>query len=202
MTALISIHLAQGQPINDTSGKVAVRQFYQDIADNAQLYNGTEYVNADPTITGDPYFLGKWIINGSLVYNNVTYSDVPLLYDTWNDLVISQRYNNGVLMTLISEKIKSFALGNHTFIRVTKNATDNASLTAGFYELIYDGNTQVIVRHRKQIYESTSLEKSFVESTHYFVRKGGKYFAIKNKKDLFDLFHWRQIAANLGIHPR
>jgi len=187
--SLILIKNAKGQLITDTSGKIAVRQFYEVIADNALLYNGTEYVNADPTIAGDPYFLGKWIINGNLVYNNVTYSDVPLLYDSWNDRVISQRFNNGVLMTLISEKIKSFSLGNHIFIRVTKNATDDASPSTGFYEVIYGGNTQVIARHRKQIYESASLEKSFVESTHYFVRKDGKYFAIKNKKDLFGVLH-------------
>lgn len=184
----MSIQHVNSQPLNDSSGRIAVKQFYQDIADNALLYNGTEYINADPTIKGDPYFLGKEILNGNLVYDNITYADVPLLYDTWNDLVISQRYNNGVLMTLISQKIKSFTVGNHTFIRLTNNATSNASLVTGFYELIYDGNTQVIVKRRKQIYEANTLEKSFVESTHYFIRKDGKYFAVKNKKELLGLF--------------
>ena len=186
---LITIQHVNGQPVNDSSGRGVVKQFSQDIGENAFIYNGTEYINADPLLKGDPFFLGNETWNGTLVYNNVAYSNVRLLYDTWNDVVITQRYNNGVLMNLISEKIKAFTLGNHSFIRLIKDDNGNASLTTGFYELFYDGSTQVIAKHRKRIDKANTVETGFVESTHYFLRKNGKYFAVKNKRELLRLLH-------------
>ena len=65
--------------------------------------------------------------------------------------------------------------------------SSNASLTTGFYELIYDGNTQVLAKHRKYIDKANALETGFAESTHYFIRKNGKYFAVRHKRELLSL---------------
>jgi len=186
--AVLNCRTVQCQSGNDSSTQLLIAQFYQAVADNAFLYNGTEFTNADPAIKGDPYFLADALQKGKLVYNEVAYSDVPLLYDAWHDQLISQRYNNGVLMILISEKIKSFTIGNHQFTRLITNTGPNAALTTGFYELIYDGNSQVLAKHHKQIYESNSLEKSFVESLHFFIRKKDVYSLVKNRKDLLAVF--------------
>lgn len=191
---LIAIQHVNSQPINDSSGRLAVKQFYHDIGENAFLYNGTEYVNADPLLKGDPYFLGNVVWHGSVVYNNVAYFNIELLYDIWNDDVITRRYNNGVLMNLIGEKIKTFTLGNHSFIRLTRGDNGNASLTTGFYELIYDGNTQVLAKHRKYI-DKGNAETGFVESTHYFIRKNGGYFAVRHKRELLSLLSDKRDAV-------
>jgi len=186
-SATIFFQFANCQPAYDSLAKMAVNLFYQAIADNALLYNGTEYINSDPNIGGYPFLINEFQ-KSDLVYDNVTYPGVSLLYDILNDRVISPRYNNGVLMILISEKIKSFTLADHKFIRLTNDTTINASLAAGFYDLLYDGNTQVLVKYHKHLYESNTLEKSLVETTSYFIRKGGRYVVVKRKGDMLALF--------------
>ena len=185
--AIIFFQVADCQPLYDSSAKMAVNLFYQVLADNALLYNGTEFTNSDPNIGGHPFLIND-VQKGDLVYNNVTYPGIPLLYDILNDRVISQRYNHGVLMILISEKIKSFTLAGHTFVRVTNDTSTNVSLATGFYDLVYDGQTRVLVKYHKHLYESNSLDKSFVQTKRYFIQKDRIYAVVKRKGDLLAIF--------------
>lgn len=185
--AVSSLQFVDAQMPADSSTQSVVKQFYQAVADNALLYSGTEFKNTDPNIHSDPYWINE-ILKGDLLYSDVMYHNIPLIYNILNGEVISQKYNNGVFMVLISEKIKAFSIAGHTFIRLTGNQANNASIDEGFYDLLYNGNEQVFARYRKHLNESNNLDKRFVQTTSYFIQKEGKYFAVKRKKELLSVF--------------
>ncbi len=57
----------------------------------------------------------------------------------------------------------------------------------GFYDLLRDGKTAVLVKRKKIIQESTSqngMLRKFISENKYYLRKGDHYFAIRSIKNV------------------
>ncbi|WP_315820038.1 hypothetical protein [Paraflavitalea speifideaquila] len=107
-----------------------------------------------------------------------------MMYDIVKDRIVILHFNNFFRMSLFSEKIKSFSLMNHHFIRILKDSLSNSPLSTGFYDQMYTGPTSVLVRRSKFIEETVKeiLERKFVEQYQYYVYKDGNYHTIRSKK--------------------
>ncbi len=176
-----------------TSINNAVQIFHQNIGKQAGFYNGKQYAGYPFSFKeGHPYFLTEDYSTGSLVYDNILYPDLQLLYDELSDIVIFQ--NKDRRIALINERIAAFSILNNYFIRIVVADSDHASpFNTGFYNVLYDGKTQVL---KKEVKKMLDEAKSTIEGVFhyiliknlYYIKKEGRFYSIKNKKALYSLF--------------
>ena len=160
------------QEANSATTPKPVDLFYSTVNESAHLYNGTEYIMYDQHIKGDPYFTAADFRPGSVFYDGTLYENVPMLYELTTDNVIIRRYNQGVLMALISEKISYFKLLDHLFVHLVPDSTNKNIITNGFYDRIYNGNTVVYVKRSKITHDdAATFDKAFMEDNKYFIYK-------------------------------
>lgn len=151
----------------------AVTFFYSSIGKQAGIFNGAEYRFYDPLIKGSAYFSDiKEFRPGSVYYYGVYYSNVPMLYDLNTDEVIAMLYDHFSMYSLVKEKVESFNLLDHHFIYVKSDMpAEKAGLKPGFYDQLYQGKTEVLVKREKTIQTNSSAEKYFSAETKWFLRK-------------------------------
>jgi hypothetical protein len=159
-----------GQPITPDSSLVthavvsAASNYDAAMINQLRLYNGVEY-NAYPEPYEDfPYFESEYWEEGSICYYGEWYHGVPMQYDLLNDLLVIEHYNQsgyGVVLQLHTDKVRP-----------------------GFYDLLYDGESRVLCKKRKDVLErveSGTVSVSFVERTHYYIMKDGAAVPVRNK---------------------
>lgn len=158
-----------------------------------RLNNGGEYRDYLARDEEHPYYkLDDWQF-GDIVYDEEIYENVPLFYDLSRDKVITEHSLNGTKIELISEKVKRFTMDGHTFVRLS--ADQAKSITPGFYDLLYDGNTKVYVRREKalqQKIESNDIIFNFEEKNRVYIFKDGQYYPVRNKNSVIDVFKDRK----------
>jgi hypothetical protein len=158
------------------------------IAKQSRLYNGIEHLGYSHKMIGYAYFQKPELQKGSLVYDDLEFTDVPMLYDMFKDQVIIQHFNRATLIGLVREKVSSFSLQGHHFIRI--DSLEVPSLKTGFYDEMYKGRINVLVK-RVRIIEETikdELERTFIAKDLYYIQKGDVYYNVKNYKGLLAFF--------------
>lgn len=166
--------------------------YYQSVGIVDRLINGKEYI---------PYYFRsklKPLLNygmtrtASIMLGGRTYNDLSLQYDTYLDELIytdtTRIYNNIVYqIALNKDPIDGFNLyfgSDSLFFRnFSKSREPNFSLGEGFYEVVYNGMSKYIVRHK-----SAAIEKDGVEE--YYYRPAG-FVMIKD--------HYTRIRSTRGF---
>lgn len=179
----------------------AVTNYHHYIDKQSRLYNGIEYFGYSPKIEGIPYYLENTWQRGSIVYDGIAYDTVQMMYDIVKDRIVILHFNSFFRLALFSEKVKSFTVMGHHFVRMERDSLNNSPLVTGFYDQLYSGATSVLARRSKFIEETVkeTLERKFVEQYQFYVFKGGKYHTVRTKKGLFSLLkdHSREIKQHL-----
>jgi len=171
--------------------KNAISAYYNAIGENAHLYNGSEYVSFNYQSDKNPFFESISLMNGSIMYDNVLYPNVPLAYDIQKDEVIINKYDENYRIKLINDKIEFFSLDGHTFVRIVEDSTTSALPETGYYDLLYNGKVSVFAKRKKKYEESitnTGAVTQFIEDDHYFIKKNNVYYAVGNKKSTLKVF--------------
>jgi hypothetical protein len=155
----------------------------------SRLYNGIEHLGYSLRIKGHAYFLHKELNTGSLVYDELEFANVPMLYDLLKDQVIVQHSNGFSKVGLVSEKVKEFTLLNHHFIRLEGDSLSSSPIITGFYDELYTGKLTVLAKRIKFIDEQIKdeLEREFLQHNYFFIKKEGVYYTIKNYKGLLSV---------------
>jgi hypothetical protein len=91
-------------------------------------------------------------------------------------------------MQLASAWVNSYSFASHSFIRIAADSATNPGFPTGFFEVLYDGNTQVVRRVHKKIFEATNLDKSFVETQRFYIRTGPLYKPANSRSELLNDF--------------
>lgn len=156
------------------------------IEKQSRLYNGIEHQGYSFKIKGHAYFLQKEMTKGTLVYDELEFTNVPIMYDLLKEQVIIQHNNNFSKVGLVSEKVKEFTLYNHHFIRLVIDSISHSPLTTGFYDEVYKGRLNVLIRRTKWIEETVKdeLEREFISLDLFYIQKSGTYYPIRNYKGL------------------
>ncbi|CCH51338.1 hypothetical protein BN8_00256 [Fibrisoma limi BUZ 3] len=170
----------------------AVRVYERAFPDKPHLNNGTEYIRYDYRITGHPYFLTDSTLTGYIQYNDVRYHDVAMRHDIVRDEVLIDQIDKLFRIRLHSERVDSFSLGPHRFIRLVADSLSNNGIRTGFYQVLYDGSVRLLAKRVKTIHEDISSGKykaNFEENDRFFVQTNdGTYHEIKSQQSLFGLF--------------
>ncbi len=198
---LIFLKMADAQGLSNDSLKnypdlaYTVHLYYASVGENAHLYNGYEYMTPDRRIKGDPYFLTDILTPANISYDGTHYQNIPALYDIERDLVVINRLGQNFKISLISEKLDSFSLQNHTFIRVARDSVHGVELMSGFYDKLYGGRSSVLVKRRKvvlDIPEYNSFRVEYREQEVYYVKFAGRYVEVNSKSSVLKLFRTKK----------
>jgi hypothetical protein len=185
----------------DSSFADAVSVYKKTMGENIHLFNGSEYVDYDHRISGNPFFGSLYFADGSIVYDDITYTDIQMIYDMLNDDVIIKNYNGAPLL-LTKEKISSFNLGGHYFVTIITDSTVTGMKT-GFYDVLYDGATKLLVKRKKEITEKIemqSLESSFTQRDQYYIMKDTVYHPVHDKNAALKAMKDRKSELTKFIH--
>ncbi|THU41490.1 hypothetical protein FAM09_05115 [Niastella caeni] len=188
--ALSASGKAQTNALAATPTIVKAGDVYNPFIENqSRLYNGIEHLGYSIRIKGHAYFLQKELAIGTIMYDELEFANVPMLYDLSKDQVIVQHLNGFSRLGLVSEKVKEFTLLNHHFIRLEADSLSRSPIFTGFYDELYSGQLKVLAKRFKYIHEEIKdeLERKFLQQDHYFVQKDGVYYLVKTYKDLLTI---------------
>jgi hypothetical protein len=163
--------------------------FNRTIADQSEIYNGPGYELYPSANKGSFYFKDKNYTTLSLIrYNGTWYKNVPVLYDTYHDVMVAALRDS--LFILNSDKLSDVYLLSHHFIYL--NAENRDNLTPGFYDLLYDGRSQVLVKRIKiiddHIVTAQTAEIVYEDKSEVYLKKGNRYYLVDSKRSFKDIF--------------
>jgi hypothetical protein len=115
--------------------------------------------------------------------------NVPLIYEDYRQKLVA--VDQGFRLQLISERVNSFTINGHHFVRVFQTPLYKGLTENGFYELIYSGRSMVMKRTKKNMQEVLSASEGSIwyvhESYNYFIHTGNSWTYIRSKKDLMNI---------------
>jgi hypothetical protein len=184
------------QSVNDTAfldsaSSNAVKLYNNYIKGQSSLYTGSEYNQTEGTNDQHPFYKDADWQSGSVHYNEEYYENVSLLYDIFFDVIVTENFSNGNEMVLVKAKIKNFSIGDDYFIHLPKNTLPEGLSTPGFYQVLHDGPSKVIVHHLKNYeerIESSKVEKYFTYKRRIYIFKDNAFHRVSKKAELFRLF--------------
>jgi hypothetical protein len=166
--------------------------YNQQLGDQSPVYNGSHYVKPPFTFkTGSPYFLSDTFArNSSVVYDDIQFDSLALLYEDLRELLVSK--STGYLLQLVNQRILSFKISGHKFIRLVSDSLNPGITNTGFYELLYQGRSTVLKKTIKNIVEEANVTEGVLEhievSYQYYIKKNHSYMQVKTKRELFEAF--------------
>lgn len=161
--------------------------YFDEIKGNAQIYHGSKYAIQDKGVDGFPYFEADILRPGYISYQGTLYTNVNLEYDITSDLVVVVNFLRDDMVSLASDKIDSFSIGSHIFIRFSN--TSNGLPKKGFYERLCAGEPGLYIRREKKFHFGIGNQVNrYVENNSYFIYNKNNYYKTDGKADLLNLF--------------
>jgi hypothetical protein len=167
--------------------------YKKQLGDQSPFYNGSRYSPSGLIFrTGSPYFMSDSFNIGSVVYDDIVFDSVYLLYEDMSELLVSR--NNNYLLQMVNQRVSSFIISGHSFIRLVADSLHQGIPGTGYYEILYSGPSQLLKKTFKTIMEEPSVYENTVirhikESEDFYVRIGGSYQRVKSKTELLELMH-------------
>lgn len=183
---------------SDTSFNAA---YNQKIAASGDLYYGVEHIGYLQKMNGTAYFETDQWQKGTVTYNNVLYKDVSLKYDLIKDELIVLHPNNIFGVTLVSEKVQSFAIGSQEFIYVPK-ANKLGLKHGGFYHVLVNGKLSVLAKRSKVVEEkilTNEIERNVISKEQFYAVKDGVATTVNGEESVLSLLEdmARQVRSHL-----
>ena len=183
------------QPAADTSqtALASLQQRYTTTQGyNLRLYNGPEYVNyMRRYVKGHQFFGTDELRPATIDYDGATYLNIPLRYDLVRGQVVLKAPLGALDLRLVNEHLTRFTLAGHTFVRLQPPADNGLPAATGFYDLLLDGPTPVLVARSKKVLESMTPEGAsgeVVERNEVFIGKAGRYYPVSKASAVLRLF--------------
>ena len=161
--------------------KNTVSRYYKSLGEQSGIYHGPAYIGYPYQLSnGHQFFESSNLTQGIIFYDGMLYQDIPMWYDLVKDEVVVQNIDSLSMISLHNERIDYFSLLGHYFIKISQDSS--SSLSTGFYDQIYKGKTEVLVRRYKGTLEDVSTEGIFTkilkQKNEIYLKKEGKYFSV------------------------
>lgn len=171
-----------------SSLKNALTFYDQNIGEQSGKFNGSQNIGyPQGVIEKNPYFLFPKFSRGYIVYDQVLYDNVNLIYDEAADLVILQDSSHKI--ELITEKLEAFGIGeNHFQYIIKKDLNTNVLVNTGYFQILVNNTTSLFTKETKKITEKilgNELAYTIGTSNYYYIKKDGRFYEIQNKKGFF-----------------
>jgi hypothetical protein len=158
------------------------------LGSNFRLFTGAEYIRNGQHAQGFPFFLSELPLDGSVLYDGVSYEHVPLQFDLVTGEIVAHDSAGDVNISLVRDKLPRFALSRHIFIWLPAAGDSDRSINPSYYELIVDGRAPLLARHEKKLIFPTNKEDSvkYVATDIYFIRLEGKFIRVDGRRSLLN----------------
>lgn len=155
-----------------------------------ELITGGQYAEASRLIEGNPFFASRQFENGTLSINDIVYPEVPLLYDSYLDQVVTFHpiFNQKILIK--PEKIDGFTLSNGSSFRFIPGNSAYLRNQNGIYEILAEGEFTALAKRYKSTKEKRELSQydaTFVEKSDFFVWKNEVFYPISKGKQALEI---------------
>lgn len=164
------------------------------IPENQILYNGRIWRNRYFYIKGDPYLFSSSMLDGSVTINGKTFKKIKLLYDIYNDELLTLT-NKNVIIQLNKEMVDEFTISSQNRdYRFSRTQGEKQAPPNGYVNILYEGRTSLWVKYLKTI-ELRAVDNkydSFFQSLKIYITQDGKSIQVRNKKQLLELFSDRK----------
>jgi len=172
---------------SEQEAQAAAQSFYSNsLAEQSGIYRGVGYTGFPLRLkNGHQFFETTDPVNGSVYYDGMLYKDIPMWYDLVKNQLIVKYVDQFSMITLHNELIDEFSIFNHHFIHLGRDATGKGTLTDGFYDLVYDGKSQVLVKRSKGTLKEVNSSGVFItilkQKNEIYLKKDGVYFPVATK---------------------
>ena len=161
--------------------------FNHAIAEGSEIYNGSRHELLPPANKGSFYFEDKNYCVPSLVcYNHRWYKDIPVIYDIRNDNMVSAK--GDYLYVLDPQRASDVYLLGHHFVFFSMETENHDKLSAGYYDMMYDGKSRFLVKRTKFVNETDPSKIIYEDKTYFFIKKGKQYLPVNSEGSLMDIF--------------
>ncbi|HWD89307.1 MAG TPA: hypothetical protein VG367_14340 [Mucilaginibacter sp.] len=165
-----------------------ISRYNQVIGDQAEIYNGPRYYLLPRALRGSPYFLETPTFQPAVIrYNGTSYSNVPVLYDAFADVMAS--YVRDVLYTFRTDRLTDVYLAGHHFVYM--DASKSLNLTPGYYDQLYGGSSEVVVKRSRGVVNragSQGVETFYENHDDIYIRKGKAFVPVNSKGSVLKVF--------------
>jgi hypothetical protein len=177
-----------------------IKMYYKTFASSNDFIDGREYFNyAYRSKKTTPLLSEAKNFDAILFMDGRRYGNIRLEYDTYLDEIIyidTSRVINYQFpkVVLRKEAVDGFTLINGSdsmkfrHLRYLNDKAKNSD--GGYFEVVYDGITKYIIRHRSKLFYSDARDE-YKYAPEKLVYAGGQYHVIKNNKELSSLFSSR-----------
>lgn len=205
---------ASAQPVaNDSSIRVAAinnttREYQRFASVASPLYFGPQYVEYAQQINqGHPFFLNTDFNNGSIVYDHILYENIPLKYDILLNRIVVRDAIGVYSFCPLYDKISSFTIKDHEFIKLEKDSSNPSLPRSGFYEIFYKSKRLTVLKKEtkammEDLNDKSGARRYIVPTIHFYVRKGNEYFLFNRKKQVLALFKDRKAELRQFIQKQ
>jgi hypothetical protein len=178
-----------------------VVSYYNAGSDQSRLYNGPQYSFYDPTVKGNAYlFDNNSFTNGSIEYDGFSYKSVPMMYDIFKDYVVLLLPDKSAKISLLSERVQNFDWLDHHFVYInTDTLSKNKGVNTGFYDQVYKGKIEMLVKRSKNIEKSSGTESSFTSKNDIYIKKNGIYSRVNSQASLLNTLKDKKEELKLYI---
>lgn len=163
-----------------------------DAQDVGYIYNGKKYTHPIKVVDSTPYFKDiGFIKNGIVIYDDVIYQNIPMVYDVCADALVVQQSGSNTAVVVVKEFVDYFVIEKDTIDRLSY---DEFGLKSGYYERIYTSSTILCYAHHFKFLKEKSEERGLLRSY-----EGEVSFFVKMPEDaLFRKFTTYKELLNLN----
>jgi hypothetical protein len=153
------------------------------------LFNGKLWRNLYSNVKGDQFLFTRDFSEGSVTMSGQLYKDVSLLYDIYNDEIVTPT-NHGSYVQLNKEMVDSFTLifENRTY-RFLNTQSDSLKGVKGYVNVLYKGKSSLYVKYKKEIDLLAVDEKYdlFYQLYRVYFVKDGVAYQLTGKRDILNI---------------
>ena len=193
--ASLSDSAARSQQATDV-----IEYYIEHIEGQSELFSGPRYELMAPANKGSYYFGDHAYCTPATVYFNSTrYNNVPILYDVYHDQMIT--YTGENFMVLDPTKAHDVNLLDHHF-----KYLEQPGLAAGYYDVLYNGKTQLLVKMRKVINEEIVSQREvqtiIAEKDQLYLKKGDAFFPVSGKSTVLSILSDKKKEIKQYLHDQ
>ena len=174
----------------------AASVYFQSLGEQSGIYRGAEYTGFPYKLNnGHQYFETQFPILGSVYYDGILYNNIPMWYDLVKNQVIVQYVDGLSEIKLHNELIDYFSIYDHHFVHLGRDKIANSILSEGFYDLVYVGKTQVLVKRSKGTLKEVNKGIALTilkQKNEVYLVKEGVYLPVKKQSSVLNALGSKQ----------
>jgi len=191
-----------------TNREILTVQHEQEFGMLQDVLSGREHRAVYHFTVGHPFWKQKSWVLGSIQTNLHNYPSLTVRYDLYLDALLYLPDSLSVdFLAVNRDQVKSFDLEGVKFINLSlllkQETMDAADMEPGYYEWVYAGNTQLFIKHWKDLKSKTgdtNAHSEFLKKRSVYIEVEGVFHRIKRKKDILAALstHRSQIRTYLN----